>query len=343
MTLKSTALKIPGVRALRDDVVRPLKHWRLRRKCYAMDMARERQHVGWERRPPEYWRLSSELIFQYHKLEKGLCLPGDARPFFGARPARITLSLMQRWEKAGFPKDATVFKAAVGVMQAYRDRLDSLDPQPEEASTLSQRIGSYLAIHAQVEKELKTPIPVSTALPADSLSRLQDIALARRSTRNFTSQAVDREQVLTATRIAQLSPSACNRQPWKLHLYSDPDQIRKMLALQNGNRGFGHTVPLLAVLTCDLASFFDATERIEPALDGGLFLMSFQLALTAQGLSSCCLNWCVHPDVDARGHAIGNIPDSEKMLTYLAIGHAGPEAVVPLSARRPMDDVLHWH
>jgi hypothetical protein len=37
---------------------------------------------------------------------------------------------------------------------------------------------------------------------------------------------------------------------------------------------------------------------IEPALDGGLFLMSFLLALESQGLASCCLNFCVGPQTD---------------------------------------------
>lgn len=176
--------------------------------------------------------------------------------------------------------------------------------------------------------------------PVDALAIL---ARARRSTRDFTPMPVDPGLVTRAVQIAQLSPSACNRQPWKLHLYDRPDDIARLLALQNGNRGFGQNVPLLAVLCCDLGGFFDATERVEPALDGGLFLMSLLLALQAQGLASCCLNWCVPPDIDRKGHAAGNIPANEKILTFLAIGHPAPGAVVPLSARRPLSDVIVSH
>jgi hypothetical protein len=85
-----------------------------------------------------------------------------------------------------------------------------------------------------------------------------------------------------------------------------------MLKLQNGNTGFGHTIPLLALVTADLGAFFDSSERIEPALDGGLFLMSFLLALESQGLASCCLNFCVGPQTDKMAHRIGNIPEQEK-------------------------------
>jgi nitroreductase len=71
--------------------------------------------------------------------------------------------------------------------------------------------------------------------------------------------------------------------------------------------------------------------------------MSFILALQSQGLASCCLNWCVPPETDRKGHAAGSIPANEKILTYLAIGYANEGHLVPLSARRPMSDVAFWH
>jgi nitroreductase len=116
-----------------------------------------------------------------------------------------------------------------------------------------------------------------------------------------------------------------------------------MLKLQNGNRGFGHTIPMLAVVCCDMGAFFDSTERNEPPLDGGLFLMSFLLALQSLGLATCCLNWCVDPRVDQQGHQVGNIPQNEKILTFLAIGYAADDTVVPLSARRPLSDLIVAH
>ena len=68
--------------------------------------------------------------------------------------------------------------------------------------------------------------------------------------------------------------------------------------------------------------------------------MSLLLALQSLGLSSCCLFWCVEPDVMRADTARAAFP-AEKILT-LAIGYAADDTVVPLSA--PADhDVIRKH
>lgn len=334
---------VPGLdRTLRRGLAE-LRVARMRWRCYRADIAAERAHVGWHRGETGYWKLSAELIFQHHKLEKGLCLPEGARPLFGDRPASRTLTLLRRWREAGHPVEAPVYQSSLGVLRAWRDHVAAQPDLPPGFADLMTRIERALAGQgAESLTAHATPVPARPA-PPDSIGMLEALARARRSTRDFTGAPVDPALVTRAVEVAQLSPSACNRQPWKLHLYDDPADIAAMLAHQNGNRGFGHTVPLLAVLSCDLHGFFDASERVEPALDGGLFLMSLLMALQAQGLATCCLNWCVPPEVDRKGHATGNIPANEKILTFLAIGHPSPGAVVPLSARRPLADVIRRH
>jgi hypothetical protein len=88
--------------------------------------------------------------------------------------------------------------------------------------------------------EYVTPIK-PPAIPDSALCRAQGLAQSRRSTRDFDTTPVDFKIVEQAVEIAQLSPSACNRQPWHLHFYDKPDDIARMLKLQNGNTGFGHT------------------------------------------------------------------------------------------------------
>ena len=313
----------------------------LRRRCYAADIDIDEKYLNWHREGPDYWKLSSDLIFQLHKLEKGLCLPAGARAWYGRTAALETFRLMEEWKAKGFETDAPVYKAALGILQAYRARIATVEDDNAERLEMITQIEGYLS-ETPADPAYATPLPATPA-PAQAHEILRDLALSRRSTRNYTEQKVDMALIEEASRIAQLSPSACNRQPWKLHIYDDPDEIQAMLALQNGNSGFGHTVPMLGVMCADLGSFFDSSERIEPILDGGLFLMSFLLALQSQGLASCCLNWCVTPERDEEGHKRGNIPPEHKILTFLAIGHPAPEAIVPLSGRRPLDDTLCKH
>lgn len=269
-----------------------------------------------------------------------MCLPSDTKRFFGQVAAHNTTALMREWKETGLDPNSPVYRAAEGILHAYRKAIIAMPGKPAVQNRLLGEIASLLTEEEQLD--FVTPI-TPPPIPEAAYETLLGLSRSRRSTRDFSGKAIDFALVERAAGIAQLSPSACNRQPWHLHFYEDPTAIKAMLALQNGNTGFGHTIPLLAVVTADLGSFFDSSERMQPVLDGGLFLMSFLLALEAQGLSSCCLNWCVDPRTDKKGHAVGNIPEQEKILTFLAVGYRREGAVSPLSGRRPVEDVIRRH
>lgn len=308
---------------------------------HGYDFMRTLKYMDWRRQPKDiYWQKSSELLFQYHKLEKGMCIGGKPR-FFGIDALRATCGLMREWQALGLSMDDPIYVGAVETLRGYKARL-AVTPAPdnlkaEVAALLEERLAQ-----TQPVASLSTPIPfdpVSEATP----EALSSLLLHRRSVRDFADRPVERELVERAFQMAQLSPSACNRQPWRVHLYSDRAKIDEMLRLQNGNGGFGHTVPLLAVISTDCRTFFNATERAQGNLDAGLFLMSFLLALQTQSIASCCLNWCVTPTMDRRAHAAGNIPDHESIVTYLAIGYAKDDIHVPRSPRRAALSALVYH
>lgn len=308
---------------------------------YVADARQTFRDMRWETSSPaNYCALSSELLFQYHKLEKGMCMPGERR-FFGYDPAISTINLLSRWRQAGFSKQDRVYLGAIETLRAYRQRVD--EAPLENTKLLRQKIDVELSGQQQAKQELKTPYLFEHENNADRIRTLEQLAVQRRSVRSFRPEPVDLALVRRAVQVAQLSPSACNRQPWRLHLYNERTTINALLALQNGNRGFGHTIPTLLVLTSDARSFFDASERHEPYIDGGLFAMSLVLALQAQGIASCCLNWCVEPTQDSAAHQVGQIPASERIVMFIATGHAEDSALVPRSPRRETDSVLLVH
>ena len=287
-----------------------------------------------------YWSLSSELLFQYHKLEKGMCMPGKRR-FFGYDPAKATLELLGIWRDQGFSIEDPVYKGAIETIHAYRNRIQ--ETPPERGEQLRQLIDLEIFYSKQRTPELQTPVLSSSIISDGVWEAIKDISLARRSVRSFTSKEVDIKLVQRAVSIAQQSPSVCNRQPCRVHMYNDRLVINDLLELQNGNRGFGHTIPTLLILTAEASSYFDASERHEPYVDGGLFAMSLLFGLQAQGLASCCLNWCVEPWQDQIAHERANISNSERVIMYIAVGYPDETALVPRSPRRSIDSVLSLH
>lgn len=315
-----------------------VKRW-AKLRYFASDVIRAKRFMFWSERDPSYAKLSSELLFQFHKLEKGLCIPGTKR-YFGRDPLVATCQLVERWQAHGFSMQDPVFIGAIEALRAYRTRLEATPANAEDAPLIQRLLNSCLS-HTTEAPQFSTPHAYRrTEDAADVFDRL---CRDRRSVRSYSSTAVPLPLLQEAIATAQLSPSACNRQPCRVHVYRDAAQIKQMLSLQNGNSGFGHLLSTLLVICADSRSFFDASERHEPHVDGGLFAMSLILALQARGLASCCLNWCVAPEVDAEAHARGELPEHDQVIMYLAVGYASPDALVPRSARRDVGSIMTIH
>lgn len=312
------------------------------RQAFALlgDFRRIVRYMRWDRARSDYWRLSAELIFQFHKIEKGLCIGGPQR-FFGKEAAERTLELMAQWRQAGHPLQDPVYLGCHHAMLAYQDRLQATPPPLPLKQSLEHRIAQLPAIAVDPDR-YATPLPVA-ASPSVNAAQFLQLARERRSVRWFSQQSVPRDRILRAVETAQLAPSACNRQPWRLHIYQDRSVMDSLLALQNGNSGFGQTIPVLMAVCADTRCFFDATERHEPYLDTGLFLMSLMLALQADGIASCCLNWCVERSKDVELHRRGGIPEYEAVATLLAVGYPSPDALSPRSVRREVGGVAVFH
>jgi nitroreductase len=284
-------------------------------------------------------QLTSELLFQYHKLEKGLVMPGPKR-FFGEEPAKAVLDLLAIWHAKNMSQVDPIYLGALETLHAYQNRLisASLDQDDKIVSTLH----SFLHNYPIRTENLTTPQPLMNAGEQEdiNLQFFTQLANARRSVRSFSSQAVPPEKIEKAVKLAQLSPSACNRQPCRVYLIKDETRKKALLALQNGNRGFGHLIPTLAVITSDSGAFLNASERHEPYLDGGLFSMSFMYALTSQDLATCCLNWCASPSQDKHLRELLPLTDSEQVLMLMAIGYSEPDTLVPRSPRKSTESVM---
>lgn len=308
-------------------------------RYFFYDIRHTYQAMHWPTGHKARQTLSSALLFQYHKLEKGLVMPGKRR-FFGMDPAEATMKMLRRWQAEAYELDDPVYVGAIETLRGYRDRLreNALDPEDK----ISSRLNHFLAGCTEANVVLSTPTRLS-GLGASHNSpeaAFRELVQVRRSVRDYRPDPVPYRVLNEAVRMAQFSPSACNRQPCRVYLVNDEEKKRQLLSYQNGNRGFGHLAPHIAIVTADEQCFFDASERHEPYIDGGLFSMSFILALSAQGVGSCCLNWCVPPAKDKAVHRLFDLPESQRIVMLIAIGYASEDCLVPRSPRRDTQAVL---
>lgn len=279
-----------------------------------------------------------------HSIEKGMCLP-EPRAGFGVPKAEELALLLRRLLESG--QGDSRIGHGIGVLRAWRDW--NLARQVVLPAPLLDRIDGLLDGHARSAQDA-TRVAEGDNLPlhADPEPRqtwpdFAALLASRHSVRHFSEQPVDLVAVQEAVRLAQSTPTLCNRQSSHVHLFANDERGRAMLALQGGNNGFTDNIPLLAVVTSELHCFLDPGERNQGWVEGGMFAMTFVLALHANGLATCCLNWPKDPETDRRMHALSGIPHPERIIMLLAIGHSHPECQVTASPQRATTEILHLH
>lgn len=284
-------------------------------------------------------QLQAKLLFYYHKIEKGLSMPGKRR-FFGLEVIPQVIRLLTVWESNGNSKSDLIYIGAINSLRSYKIFISqaNIAQSPETLKIVTDFLYQREITPSAASTPIKiTKTQIESTIPFDDFKTLCEV---RRSAREFNSEKVPRELIEQAISLAQLSPSACNRQPCKVYIAENEALKKSLLSHQNGNAGFGHLAPIIFVVTSDSNHFFGAIERNQPYIDGGLFSMSLLFALQTQGIVSCCLNWCVAPSTDIATHNLLNIPSSERIIMYIAAGFPVATTTVPKSHRKAISSAL---
>jgi nitroreductase len=269
--------------------------------------------------------LKGQLLRKVHSLEKGFSMPPPRRVFGEKNISTIKqlLSQLEDTEASRWMRDyATQVIAEVEIFNRSSEEERNAFPR-----SVSQLPTAITAFDKAATLRSLPPAP-------------EDFFATRRSVRIYEQIPVDQDLLRRAASLAQLAPSVCNRQSGRVRFYSGEAEKTAILALQDGNKGFGHQVPTVAVISSDLRSFHGGHERNQGYVDGGLFAMSLTFALHALGLGSCMMNWCVFPKTDRDLRKLINLPDHEIVITLMSVGHLPESYHVARSRRRPLDEVL---
>lgn len=278
-------------------------------------------------------QLEGKMTFHSHSIEKGLS-HHSFRPKFGEKALAQLSAALHEYQRQDYPRTTPAYQNALSTIKAYIDRHARIgvnteylskivgDDIVEEALLCNSNLGGVLSI----SKSIKQP------------TSFAEFFNARYSVREFANKMVSEERVLPAIELALKSPSVCNRQSSRVLIVTSPDRIEKALKLQGGFTGY-KTPPMLLIVTSDLSSFLNTTERNQPFIDGGLFSMSLLLALEAEQLAACPLNAMMTVQSEEAILQMFNISRSERLIMFIAVGEFLPEVQVPKSFRYPVSEV----
>ncbi|MGD9420059.1 MAG: nitroreductase family protein [Verrucomicrobiota bacterium JB025] len=282
-------------------------------------------------------KLLGRIIASYHVVEKGLTMP-ETRLGFGVPLVRSLVKQCTLFQqKYGNSDDQ--WRQAVAVLKEYIQFHD------ERNHSIEPEIISSIRNLAEI-----TPAPAAEQIKYSSVNYFAHIAdpfesfsASRKSVRNYSSKEVPVELLREAVALATSSPSSCNRQGSRVHVISDTKTMQSTLAIQAGNRGFGHLANKLLIVTGELGATHNVFERHMPYVDGGMFAMNLLYALHRKGIAACPLNCYLAGAKLAQIRQLCAIPDSESPIVMISCGYPPDDFLVARSSRMPADDVITVH
>jgi len=281
-------------------------------------------------------QLEGKIIAHYHVIEKGLS-HADIRLGFGQGVVINLINLLQEYSKKEYKVCNNQYDIAVSIIGQY---IKLHEDKNFDVSSIKTRFDD-------IQKTSICNLGGSLKLNKKDIFcrnklNFKQLALSRYSIRDFTKQDVKRELIEEAIRIAQKSPSVCNRQTSRVYIVTKKDDIEKHLSYQNGNRGFGHKINKLLIITSDLNFFEGSYERNQAFIDAGIFSMSLLYAIHYLELGAVTLNWCVNKQRDKEYRKFSKIANSENIILMIGIGHIPETITVPKSERKKLEDIIKY-
>lgn len=283
------------------------------------------------------------LVRNIHRIEKGLSMR-PLRDIFGREFIQETVRSFEGvWNATS---DNPQMKWFYDVLKEYFNVVKQGDKIIDGCrEKFEVFLNSQITKNAH-DMELRSSIPYTRRENEASnimFEEFYELTKQRRSVRWFLPKKVDRDLIDRAITAANLSPSACNRQPFEFRVIDDADLLKKVVDIPMGTKGYSHTIPVFLVIIGNLDAYLDERDRHVVYIDGSLAAMTLMLALETLGLSSCAINW---PDIELKEVEMGNflsLDTHQRPLMCMGIGYADPDGLVAYSEKRPIETIRKYN
>ncbi len=170
---------------------------------------------------------------------------------------------------------------------------------------------------------------------------IKDLVNSRFACRKFNDKPLDKETVVEIAKLAMLSPSACNSQPWKMTLVLDETKRQEVISSLTdcGHNTFLENAKALVVLTEQQAKLkefvsgrFEKTHFVK--YDIGELTAYLTLIAKSYGVDSCIIGWINHEKLNA----VLGFSEDEVCNIIVALGYSDLEPTP--KKRKTLEEVI---
>lgn len=303
---------------------------------FLYDLHRYIRYSGWRSSLSSVEIRNYYLVKVYHTLEKSLSFT-NRKPGSGWAAANTLIHALEH----SFMVNGTGAHDLIAISVLKKFAEAEKPYHPEKTAELIERLEKIECRSTSAVPFFYNSGAINHSQSEFNRGRLlvpESFFMSRYSLREFSDAEISAVELRRAMEMAMKSPSACNRQSWHVY-HAEGELAQQALAFQDGNRGFGHKIRDVLIISTDLRAFVSPRERYQHWIDGGMFSMSLILALHSIGIASCCLNWSQSGRTDMKFRKSIKISPQHTVMMLLAIGYPNAQNTVCASLRRPVDEV----
>lgn len=283
-------------------------------------------------------KMQYTLLRENHVIEKGMSMR-NPRKGFGQQKVSELLKRLQKYYALYGDKDLDFLKYPLATIKKYIEYTEANGVKIESIKNEYKNIASHfdaseIRSHAGIQEVTKEFI-FSTCN-----SNFKSLLNSRHSIRYFSDKPVDRKIIVEALELAQRTPSACNRQGWKTHVFQG-DKSVELMKWQGGCHGFEEELKNSILVTANLKAFL-SYEVHQAYVDGGLYAMNLINAIHSLGLGCIPLS-CGFEYEKLQGLSAFGIPENEVPIVIVAFGNLPDKFKVAVSTRKDINLTNTFH
>jgi len=173
-----------------------------------------------------------------------------------------------------------------------------------------------------------------------------DLIVSRQSDRKYSDNTVEKEKLDRIVEAGRMAPSACNAQPWKFIVVTDPQLVLQIADAASakliGMNSFVAQAPVILAIVREkpnMSSKVGANIKNKDysLIDIGIATENICLQAKAEGIGSCIICWFD----ERRIKKLLDIPKSKRVELIITLGYSLSEKHE--KRRKPVEEIVSYN
>lgn len=280
--------------------------------------------------------IEARIIMNYHSIEKGMT-NRKVRFGFGKKAISNLIENLIYYNKEFASIPSSSYRAGIDILKKYIQLHELSNYDVLDLKKQLENLIEYDNLTESYKDEI-TDTEIYNLKNVDFFH----FSSARHSIRDFSEKLIEQTELLKALKIADSTPSACNRQPWRVYIFQNRKTINEVLKIQKGLNNYGENLSTLLLVTCDFSYVQGINERNQPYIDSGMYSMNLLYSLQYMGFACCALNASLSEKDEHELREIAQLSSNEGLTMFIAVGYPNKINKITNSPSKNTDEYVRF-